>query len=282
MTGNRKKKKVRIMSVIFLVLLLFLLFHSCGDDNTFFDRVFNQIDDDEIPLADGTTGQETEASEPSGESLGEEPEQKDDLQQPKTQLTGNIAQDTDRNRNPSVPDIPSGTGEPDTLLETERPPESDAPSEDEFPDEYRSITEEIQTADSVRGTELEFPLKVTAFPPDDLKCRAIEIVIMVPEGIKVVDVAGSRQISGAQMDWHVSERERVLRIAYLNPHTTMPMTYIRKEAPAVMASIRIMLDRDFEIEEIPVFAYERLLARNSEGNQLIYDIESSALVVYFE
>lgn len=150
------------------------------------------------------------------------------------------------------------------------------------PDGYQSVTSAIRIPAATEGASTQFLLLVTNLPPDSLKCRAIEIVISLPEGISVTEVQESRQIMGTQMDWNVSERENMLRIAYLNPNASFAMDYERGSGNGILAEVEIRFERTFEAGEEIVLEYERILARGGDAETLSYELEASAAVITFE
>lgn len=106
--------------------------------------------------------------------------------------------------NPGETPVPSPTPDPEIPVPTPSP----APN----PEGYRSVASTVKKAPSGEGTAITFPLLVTNLPADSLKCRAIEIVIPLQEGISVTGVQESGQITAVSWRMWKSDWSAHLRL----------------------------------------------------------------------
>lgn len=143
---------------------------------------------------------------------------------------------------------------------------------------YELVEEDIRDVSPAIGTELSVPVSVTALPPDNMKCRAIEIVIPLPDGIGVENVAASPHISDADMGWYVSDG--VLRIAYV-AHNTSAMRFVRQNVNTPLVILELRFEKSFLAESSVSISSTRLLARNGGGGSLAYKIDENVAEVLF-
>lgn len=245
MNNQKSRPPWRRISLLLItaVAIILLLLRACGTEN----GPVLTLEDPEIPLAEWPAGSSSLVNLPP------------------------------QNKGGGAPGTGENSAHKSTGTEGGLPPAGENLSSVPRPEIYELVTA-TGRAENTTGAELSLPVLVTAFPPEGLNCRAIEVVVPIPKNWGVQAVEASQSITGADISWHF--KNGVLRFAYVC-YNELPLRFARTTGNETLAIIRLQRLAPATESAAQTVECERLLARGGEGTTIFYETGRPLGEIYF-